>query len=734
MALALLLAPGLAAGAPEPAAVATWRVAPGAAPAAGEAMAAWLEVTGPPAAAVEVRAWLGGAGVEGAQVWDGAAWARADRYQLAWTLGADGRAGGWVAVRAARLGDGPLELGARVRDAAGRVVAHATWPLAPAAGPRVEALAPGAAAVAAWHAGHLVALAPAHPAAARAPPWDLDGAFALRAPPGAELRALDAAGRDLGPVPPQEDGDLRIRDVLVDPAGREEAEFVRVVNRGARPVALAGWHLEGPGWSAVARGGMLAPGATAAWARDAGAYRALTGRDDALADVAVEGTLRLPNGGGRVALARFGREADVVAWGRAAEGPGWRGEPADAPAAGRLLRRAAEHDTDQAADFAAGPRADAGERAPWAGAAQVEPFTAADAHARLAAVLAGARREVLVEVYAFTHAGLADALAAAAARGVRVGVLVEGAPVGGVPEAQRALLDRLAAAGADVRRIGGSGHDRYATMHAKFAVVDRAVAVLGSENWTPSGFPEDGRGNVGWGVVARGGGLARWLAGVWEEDADLARLDTAPWPGARPLDPAPVPASADPPPDTAVRALLVPDHGGAEVLGLIAAARASLDVEALQLPPTWDEAPNPVLEALRAAAARGVRVRALLDGAPGSENAVTAARLSAWAAEGLPVEARLARDARVHNKAVVVDGEAALVGSINFGEPGMRRNREAALVVRGPAAGAFAAAFEADWGAAAAEEAPARADPSALVAPLAGLAALAAWRGRRAAR
>lgn len=731
-ALALLAAPGLAA-ASERIEVA-WDLAPAHAPEAGEALAARVALRGAPSQDVEVRAWLAGAGVRGAQVWDGAGWVRSDRYQLRWALDADGVARGWIAVRAASLGAGPWEMGVRVRDATGRILGEGTLALAAPAGDVRAGLAPGAIAVGAWDGDRLLALAPVHPFGGAAPPWDLPGRYALRAPAGAALRAVngDGAVEPLLAEPPL--GALRIVELLVDPAGEEGAEFVRLGNAGASPVALAGWWLRGPGWDAVLRGGKLAPGASVAVARSASAYATLTGRADT-ADVGVAGVLQLPNAGGAVALGRGAAVADVVAWGGGAPPEGWRGPSLPLGQAGLVHRRLAGWpDRDAASDFDLAPwRADWGGRRPLRLESEAVPFARAQALDTALAALAEAREEVLVEVYELTHPALAGALQQAMARGARVRVLVEGAPVGGLPSEERALLDGLAAGGADVRRIGGSGRDRYATMHAKFAVIDHRAVLLGSENWTPSGFPANGGGNLGWGAWVRSAALADELAAVWAEDADLARGDVARWPAGGGVAPpptsaaAPAPRQADP---AAVTLLLAPDNARGEVLARLDAAAATIEVEALQLPARWDAAPNPVVEGLQAAAARGVRVRALLDGAPGGDNRATAAMLEDWAARtGASLAVRLARE-RVHNKGLVLDGATALVGSLNFGEAAMTWNREAALLVEGPAAGFYGHAFEEDWAASAAAE-PGGADPWLLAAPLAGLAAAGIVRARR---
>lgn len=713
---------------------ASWQLLAANAPGPGEAVAARLSIDGPGGAELEVRAWLRGA-TEGAQVWTPTGWTRSDRYGLDWALEGHGHAEGWVAVRARALGD-ETALCARVRDASARVLAETCAPLAPADGAELRGLAPGAAAVGAWREGRLIALAPTHATAARDAPWDVAGAWALRAPPGATLRPVDATGVEGPSLPPPPPSTLRITSLLVDAPGQGQGEFVRVGNVGSTPVDLAGWWLRGPSWEAVVKRGAMAPGEEVAVAADASAYAAVTGRGD-VADAGIGGRFGLPDAGGRVELGWSGHVVDAVAWGRVSAEPGWEGPALPLLRAGQLHRRAAGWpDTDRALDFDATPWMAAWRgREPTRFEGEVTPFTRETSLPTALAALAEARREVLVEVYELTHPALASALEAARARGARVRVLVEGAPVGGVPDAEKDLLASLAAHGVEVLRIGGSGADRYATMHAKFAVLDGTHVLLGSENWTPSGFRADGRGNFGWGAWVRSPALAAELASVWAEDADLARGDVEPWDGGSAgTFEAPPRGRAGPAFPGRATLLLAPDNAGGAILEMLARANATLDLEALQLPRVWSDGPNPVKAALEDAARRGVRVRALLDGSPGTENAGTAEALNAWAAAtGAPLEARLAKEARVHNKGIVVDAREALVGSVNFGEAAMTWNREAALVVEGSAVGVYQGAFEQDW-ALAAEPAPKPvAEPALLAGPLLVLVAAGVWRARRRA-
>lgn len=99
--------------------------------------------------------------------------------------------------------------------------------------------------------------------------------------------------------------------------------------------------------------------------------------------------------------------------------------------------------------------------------------------------IAKARKEILVAVYAFTSDDLAWALVKAQQRGVSVRVILDREFDAGSDNSRG---DFLAGQTVPVRRISGmksAGQNRgVGLMHQKFAVIDRAVVLTGSYNWT----------------------------------------------------------------------------------------------------------------------------------------------------------------------------------------------------------------------------------------------------------
>jgi cardiolipin synthase A/B len=95
------------------------------------------------------------------------------------------------------------------------------------------------------------------------------------------------------------------------------------------------------------------------------------------------------------------------------------------------------------------------------------------------ATIAGARRTLDVAMYTLTDAAVVDAMEAALVRGVAVRVLLDASERPSDPSAAS-----LRAHGVAVRLYASSGEK----LHAKAAIADGAAVILGSANWTVSGF------------------------------------------------------------------------------------------------------------------------------------------------------------------------------------------------------------------------------------------------------
>jgi phosphatidylserine/phosphatidylglycerophosphate/cardiolipin synthase-like enzyme len=448
---------------------------------------------------------------------------------------------------------------------------------------------------------------------------------------------------------------------------------------------------------------------------------------------------------------------------------GWKGQvlARDRDESGRLLP-----DTDRAEDWDSGFSSKAlGEEpthriermgqsrfvsTPLKVRAKVTATSAPDNnHKTLVAALSRAKKSIRVRIYEFTNPKIAEALLKARARGVQVTIYVEGAPVGGISDQERWILDRCDKAGIRVLFLGGTPKNpvkpRYRFDHSKYVIIDDELAIIGTENYGRTGVPIiNSYGNRGWMVHIENRAFVAQLRAVWDADLRLDKKDSSPFGdivdiradaedayGMPYRDPTFVPDDTvhrgryEKPVEPVVvedemelELVLSPDTSLNEhsaVLGIIERAQKTLFIEQNSIRRRWGkltddnetegDVPNLALQAVVAAARRGVKVRVLLDstwynvqGDEDRDNDDVALWLNALAArEGLDIVAKVINLEttglqKIHAKGVIGDDSEVFVGSINWTENSFKGNREVGVVVKHPrVAGYYADLFRRDW-------------------------------------
>jgi cardiolipin synthase len=265
----------------------------------------------------------------------------------------------------------------------------------------------------------------------------------------------------------------------------------------------------------------------------------------------------------------------------------------------------------------------------------VEP---GDGRAPLLDEIEAARHSIDLEVYIVTDDTILQALEDAQRRGVEVRVILEEHPFGG-GGGQEEVFARLESAGIAVRW----GNPVFRFTHIKMLVVDDAVAIIMNQNLTESAFTT----NREFGVVTNRPDAVRAAAAVFA--ADWTR-------GVEP-DPGPL--------------IVSPTNARDQLLALVDGAEVSLDLyaEVLRDPQ--------LLDALAAAAERGVRVRIIVS--PSSDFEAEVDELTASG-----VDIRLSSSLYIHAKLIVADGERAFVGSQNLSATSLDQNRELGIIIDDP--------------------------------------------------
>ena len=571
-------------------------------------------------------------------------------------------------------------------------------------------------------------------------------------------------------------------------------EAILLWNAGDRPQPLAGWAIgNGTQWATfpLTATVVLEPGQRLWCTAQADAFLHSFGArpgcewesDIDSATLNLDRTVSFASQSGRVLLRNeAGDIVDALAYGKAPpETAGWHGAPATlytrglAAATGQLYHRKLDPftdrpvDTDTAADWAgdlADPAWGRRVRQPgwqgWDVDSLLRPIQVQQhAHVTLAVgpeglfepiatALRAAHHSIDLNIYTLEHPGLAAELAAALRRGVRVRILLEGGPPGGITPLQKWCVAQIAAAGGDVRYFAvqptaPTGYrKRYRFAHAKFAIIDGSLGLVGTENFNLDAMPVPGAVPVGGrrgfylftdapGVVAQ---LARLFALDWTPDVfrdlrpfalDDPKLGGPPADFVLPPPPeypvAEAPFAAPAAEEGNIRAIVVsapenalrPDAGINQLIAKAGAWGRNPIAGVVRESPLGrgDQQPrrrsqSPARGAV-GGSAPGAQVRLLLDSFFDEEDGLRSNRATAEyvravaAAEGLNLDVRLGNPTLggIHAKVVLLGvggGRWTAVGSLNGGEVSTKLNREVVLLVDAPLVFDRAkAVFEHDW-------------------------------------
>ena len=593
---------------------------------------------------------------------------------------------------------------------------------------------------------------------------------------------------------------IRIEEIYYDTyMSGDNDESVALYNFGEKPVDLAGFTLsddEGSGHYMdgtlmIGRNSVIQPEERFYLTLDGGLFHHQNGfrADASLYNGSTSGEyllcsgfMRLANTNDTICLRdRSGKILDSVPYGSAfwrdeywVSYPGgkWKGESVPDIGWGRILKRTTEDlknaplDTNSASDWRSFRPYYPGQSShPLENWTSVEGgrigICPQSSSQPLESIISNAREELLVNVYEITSDWITSALLGARQRGVRVRVLVEGAPVGGISMMERGCLDRLVRGGIEVRKMddipSADIRDRYRFDHAKYVIRDLREFFVSSDNFKDSSFPPKGEyplsGTRGWVVSILSPDLCRSMKGVFLEDWN--GMDSVPWEKSDESNLFEGFTMTEEGPGVTFRALsgmnltredraiplLCPDHIsilGNPLLDSIASAKEEILVELMDMDPDFSlrghntshcpvdrnggfgfhdiEISNPYLVSLFRAAQRGVNVSILLDGSDfdgdGCQDNMWVANFINSHAKEFRLEENLkarvhpvirrsylADTSMIHNKGAVIDSRYCWISSFNWGPVSGLENREVGVLLDSrTASGRFREAFLYDWG------------------------------------
>jgi len=260
------------------------------------------------------------------------------------------------------------------------------------------------------------------------------------------------------------------------------------------------------------------------------------------------------------------------------------------------------------------------------------------------ALIDSARRSIRVTMYELTDPLVEQALAAAAARGVRVAVLLDDGPHGAGRPLNDAAYRYLAAHGVSV----AWAPSYFALTHQKSLLIDRRVAAIMTLNLTPLYYAS-----------------SRDFAVLDYRPADIAAIDQTFTADLHHRQITPGAGSGD----------LVWSPGAQAPLGtLIFHARRSLEIES-------EEMDDPAItDDLCQAARRGVHVQVLMTYQSAWRSALTYLTGCGAQVRTYPESAAL----YIHAKLIRADARTVFIGSQNLSRQSLTYNRELGIVTQNP--------------------------------------------------
>jgi phosphatidylserine/phosphatidylglycerophosphate/cardiolipin synthase-like enzyme len=308
------------------------------------------------------------------------------------------------------------------------------------------------------------------------------------------------------------------------------------------------------------------------------------------------------------------------------------------------------------------------------------------------AVVAKAKKTLDVTNFEVTRPDVVSALIAAGARGVTVRVITDSSYTANAP-----FVKQLKAA-TNVSVVERAGSNSTGIMHAKYTVIDGKAVWTGSGNFSGGGTISN----------AENAALLTSSALVADFESDFKQMWAGKWGNGKTAAP---PHASVAIPDgkggkTSVDVFISGQQGPKEYAALVnfvASAKSTLHIYAYVFDTA--NATQPLIDAIVAAAKRGVVVKAMFDDSSSLEQHENASTISQLTAAGVSVIQWHPSFGLLHDKVMIVDGKSVEFGSFNYtslaaglmaGEPG---NDDYFLIVHDNAdfGAAYDADFEAKW-------------------------------------
>jgi hypothetical protein len=520
-----------------------------------------------------------------------------------------------------------------------------------------------------------------------------------------------------------------------------DGEFFSIINPSQSAIAISDWTVsDGEGTATFPSGSEIPAGGEITVARNASCFIRQNGRypdysllQNNLGIITLQqsGTFRLANSGDELSLADEGGQVmDAVVFGKSGEPgslyPEWLGQSVPSPGKSRILVRQSDDahpmDSNTNADWLAVRDYRPGQSSfpPCAASAKVTCLLMPDHSNRVIERVNEAKSSLAICSYEFDSWQMFSAINKSLSNGVRVEILLERSPAGGISNRSAWILSKLEEGGAEIHFMRSpSDKDsmrRYSYVHSKYIVIDCSCCIVLSENLVYNAFDTElGRGNRGWAAIAESRELASSLLSVFNADTNERFPDIGTFDLRSPIEPPPgtitepphrIVGKAPVTSNCSVTLFTFPDCTGRTTViqGLIGRSETSLYAELFYADTVWStpmlgEIESPLLTEMISLAGRAAEFLVCLDNSSflsdgGNRNQQALSSLSA----AIPAKCNgsmvgfppgNAPFDIVHNKGMVLDHRYSWISSVNWNYESICANREIALLVDDPAIAAF---------------------------------------------
>jgi len=320
-------------------------------------------------------------------------------------------------------------------------------------------------------------------------------------------------------VTPQ--SDLKIYEISPFPYPKTDMEYICIYNPSNLEIELSGYSItdfEGR----LNLVGSIKPQEKIYIAENISSFERFMGFSPhyTFSSLKMVGEFSLGNLGDEVALIRRDKLVDLVIYGNSDyHGNGWSGKGIPLTQ-GHILRRKSLEDTDTPMDWSNYHVIGQSDLQRKKFKVKMEIFPYPDEWKEVLRFVKKARKEIEIEAYTLWSDKFANLLVSKIREGVRVKILLEGQPVGGIPQQEKYWIHKIWKNGGEIRFMindpPNGSFDRYVYLHSKLIIRDSSHVLISTENFGESSLRVCG--NRGYGVIIQNENFACYMENMFLND------------------------------------------------------------------------------------------------------------------------------------------------------------------------------------------------------------------------